>query len=239
MRHIPPGPELELDDSTELPRRRSPRFADPGLSGRLTRSTETEVIDLSVAGIGLESFEPIAPREKVTVRLEDFGPPIHLEAHSCWNRLTRLNPSRKGDSQAVYRLGLRFDDPENAVDEKLEALLRERGDDVDPTRKPPRFRMPVGSRARVQTQSGFEVRTLSLSGMLVETRRLETPGDQVDLHLDLPDGDLPIRARVVDSWRETLGPKVSLAVAFDRIPSEARERLDSFIEGRLAETATP
>jgi hypothetical protein len=232
MRPEPPEPDLELDEADVVPpRRRHPRYSDPGLGGRMSLRARARIVDLSTAGIGLESLVPLPLDRDCLVRLADDREGLAVPGRSRWQKVARVARSPKGDSHVVYRSGVQFKSGSSRESRLYDFIDRNAGR-PNGTRTPPRYELRDDQPASIEAVFPFEVRTLSRSGMRIRLDRFESPGPFVDLVLEMPEGDLPIRGRIVNSqqsWGER--PKLELGIEFARLSEQQTRALESFLAG--------
>lgn len=229
-------PELDLGDPASVDcQRRHPRLVDPQLSGRVQRRHPADLVDVSGGGLKLETEEPVRRDCRYHVDLDESAPMLTFEAEPVWNRLVRTEGDGAADVRPVYAAGFKF--PEALDSEHRRALgqfVKERAERALPERQPPRYAMPEGTQAELLCESEFRVRSLSLSGMLLEADSLpEGQGALLELRLDLPEEDLHLRGRVVNRRDEPRGP-ARAGVEFSSMTYAQRDTLDRFLAARLS-----
>lgn len=238
MHAAPKDPRHERGDSTEIPTRRHPRYAPRGLRGRMAFATQAKVVDLSLGGIGLETLDRLALRHVYSIDLDDDvrGERLHLEGQAVWHQVSSLVRTDDGQAIPIYRSGLAFRDDVTAA-EKLRSYLETNAISARGDREPPRYHIRNRAPLMLATECPFDIHTISLAGMLVDVELLPAPGSSVDLMVDLPGGELEVRARVVGVFhppREQPEIRTKLALRFEDLPPPLAARLREYLSRQIA-----
>ena len=154
----------------ELQRRRHRRHEVRNLRGSLLFRLDIKVLNLSVAGLAVESTQQLKQGRVYSFRLGEGDASIALDATVCWCRLIGTRRGESGEGETVYQAGLSF---EGTLTEKANRLVEIMKDHVVlalQKRVIGRFRAKAGSPAELSSRVDFEVTKLSLSGMLLKAR---------------------------------------------------------------------
>ncbi|HVS14044.1 MAG TPA: PilZ domain-containing protein [Thermoanaerobaculia bacterium] len=220
--------------------RRHPRLSRPGVKGRLPLMTTARLIDLSLGGAGVLTEAPLSAARSYLLVFDDGNERFEREARVVWNR-----PAVVGDeARRSYRVGVAFEDGSiDAIAELLEFINRHEGaDETGPfapaaedwtaTRTATRYQLRDVQSLRILADHAYDIRNLSLSGMLIETRVPLRPEMRVALVLELPDGEVRTVARVV-----TVTPRSAdraapyrAGVEFVELDDADRDRLEAFLQ---------
>ena len=102
-------------------------------------------------------------------------------------------------------------------------------------REATRYQLERVEELRLETDYEFLVRTLSLSGMLIETDLPLELHSRIELVLELPEGDLRGHGRVVSTERTFGGDRHrhAIAVEFLELPADDRELLERYLQKLL------
>jgi hypothetical protein len=224
-----------LEESIELPMPRAPRLRNPKLTGVLPYRSAARLVDLSVAGVGIETFRLLPLHHHCRVELADHpNVRLRLEGTLRWKRLQSLEPNASGETAPLYRCGLSLDQEENDRIQ-IQSYLNDFAGEPNGSRKPPRFFLKQREAIQVMTPCPFEVRSISSSGALLDIDLSPDLGAKIDLLMDLPDGPSHVAAEVVDVLRRpnSEGTKTQLAVRFlDHEPGD-RGSVKKFVESAL------
>ncbi|HUP21467.1 MAG TPA: PilZ domain-containing protein [Thermoanaerobaculia bacterium] len=245
---LDPLPVLE-EEAPGSDRRRHRRVASPGLSGRLPTTCSARLCDVSLSGVGFESEGRLAPARNYRLRLSTGeGEVLDRHGRLVWSHLYATKRSGDGEVRPIYRAGLLFEDRSvGATGELFEFIQRHADEETGAGEHPlpedrfgiereaTRYQLERIEELQLETDYEFLVRTLSLSGMLFETELPLEKGAQVDLVLELPEGELRGRGRVVSSERSLEGERHrhAIAVEFLELDPNDRDRLERYLQRRL------
>lgn len=224
-----------LNESIELDLPRGPRLDNPRLMGVLPYRTEARLVDMSVTGVGLETFRLLPIKHRYRIEVGGERPDLRLEGQLMWNKLQALQRNPKGETAPLYRCGLQF---ESSSDQsrRVQRFLNSRAGQPNGGRKPPRFFLRGDRDAMMITPCPFEVRSISESGALLEIDLLPDPGSRVDLLMDLPSGPSYLAAEVIEILRTPTEDKTrtQLAVRFIDAEASSRDKIRALIERTLS-----
>jgi len=156
---------LKMDDN-----RRHRRYAVEGVYGNVLYTSDIEVLNISVDGAAIETKRRLELNREYNFRIrhkEDF---LNLRGRIVWAVL--LSRVKEGSDAIVpvYRAGVKFTD---TLSEKADALLSFIEENnirrVDSRLGGIRFAIAHSGNVKVDLPRRYEVKKLSLSGMLVET----------------------------------------------------------------------
>ena len=227
----PPLPDF-LEESIELPMPRAPRLRNPQLRGVLPYRSQARLVDLSVSGIGIETFRLLPLRHHCRVELAEHpNVSLRLEGQLRWKKLQALESNPRGETAPLYRCGLSLDREGNDR-KKILSYISDFADKPHGVRQPPRFLLRQPEAVDVMTPCPFDVHSISSSGALLDIDLSPELGSRVELLMDLPDGPSHLRAEVVDLIRRRDGDraKTQLAVRFLDHDTSDRASLMAFVE---------
>jgi c-di-GMP-binding flagellar brake protein YcgR len=257
MKNAPrPGPLSDPDDGlASSDRRRHRRVASPGLTGRLPTTCRARLRDVSLSGVGFESEGRVAPARNYRLRLSSAeGEELDRQGRLVWSHLYTTRRDADGEVHPVFRAGLLFDDRSVGATSELYDFIRRHagngdgnGDETAPPdaaleedrfsteRNATRYHLERIEELQLDTDYEFLVRTLSLSGMLIETEHPLPKRTCVELVLEMPEGELRGRGRVVSTERTLEGDRHrhAIAVEFLELDPADRERLERYLQRLL------
>lgn len=171
-------------------RRHFKRYRVDGVQGRCRTARDLVVRDISLTGLAVETRAPLRIGETYSLTMGGRLDAIEIPAEVRWCRLVDVR-SAGGRSENVYHAGLDFSD---ALDEKAQELLSFiQGHvvvDVDENLSG-NLRLD-GTPVEVSGVLGFHVRSVSFSGMLIETEAPRIPPKDSLLTVELTDERLPL-----------------------------------------------
>lgn len=208
-------------------RRQYKRIPLRGDEIRVEMMTETsaQLTDLGKLGIGLKAPKRLRPGSPCTVTIGNGGSPVILEGTSVWERFAGWVANPRGQADAFFFAGIRFDD------ERHDLMTRVCGEDCDGERA---VRMNASDMTvRLSYAEVLTVVTLSYGGLFAESLNPLEPGTERILRIFLPDNPEPIKCmargtscRPVKSESEK---KYHIGLEFIAIDDAQAGRLKGFI----------
>ena len=194
VRYLHPIPNM--DEKSE--RRSHPRRQVAGVGGLLRVKTEAEVLNLSLTGAAVATASRLAMGELYRVVL--LQGPRRLELGATVARST-LRPSRPGGTppQPVYEMGLQFLEVLAERGQEVATFLAEHAEPGLGGRLCERFLPPPGTSAEIEREEAFDLRSISPSGLAVETAADLEPDREValDVRMEGPGLGFSVAGRVV------------------------------------------
>jgi hypothetical protein len=174
----------DMDERTE--RRSQPRRPVTGVGGLLRVKTEAEVLNLSLTGAAVATASRLPMGE--TYRLHLRQGPRRLELAATVARST-LRAKRTGTApRPVYEMGLQFLEVLGDRGQEVARFLAEQAKPEMGGRICDRFLPPPGTRAEIEYESEFDLRSISPAGLAIETGVEVDPGQEVALEVRLGKG---------------------------------------------------
>lgn len=115
-----------MSTSTEIrapERRERPRHRLQEVRGNLQFSRTCQVLNLSGAGMAIETCAALAPGRRYAFTIQHEGRPIALAGTVAWCRLQGTRRTDAGESSPSYLAGIELSDA--ADRERLDRLIRE------------------------------------------------------------------------------------------------------------------
>lgn len=217
-------------------RRRSPRYEVHDLHGSLLFRLEVNVLNLSLAGVAVETTRQLKPGKLYTIRIGGDSGAMDLDGTVKWCHLMKTRRGENGEPVTVYNAGLSFDDTLNQKSQKLIEFMQDHVVLALEKRVVGRFRVRAGAPIAVSTRYEFEVLKLSMTGMLVRTALMAERESAFEMDLKLGEAVLEVAGRV--AYSEKVGgtdesPDVNLGVEFLDLDDRRRQLLKEFIAHEL------
>lgn len=170
----------------ENPDRRSqPRRQVAGVGGLLRVRTEAEVLNLSLTGAAVATEGRLGMGECYRVLFREGPRRLELRA-----KVARSTLKAGGGKVPVYETGLEFLEVLAERGQEVARFLYEHAEPQIGGRMCDRFLPPPGTRAEVEREVAFELRSISPSGLAVETALDLAPGREVGLDVRMGDPEV-------------------------------------------------
>lgn len=212
-------------------KRRHKRFQVSGLEGDILHLVDTNVININMRGIGIETLQQIDLNRECVIKVQYKDITIDLKGKIIWMLPVKKENKETGEYINLYRAGIRFLDLCN--NEKTDTILST----IDKNSSTNERRI-AGVRLRVSNPSifkfyfpsRFSVKNISCSGMLAETEILIDANSCYEMSLSLHDRILNLTGRVVYSKNGlSTNSRYSIGIEFINIKDDEKIILDEYI----------
>ncbi len=198
---------------------------------------EVKVIDISIDGVSFESTKLLNLGSSCALRLTDTRNSISLKGIVVWASLTKTREGQGGEVIPVYNVGMKFTgiSPEKRV-EILNFIMGNKKSYVyveGGTRLNLRFNINDPAGAIINLPDSYDVKTISLRGMLIESISDLEIESRIPMELALQEDDaIRFLGRVASSqMTEGInGKHFDIGIEFLDLRSEDREKLVTFIQ---------
>jgi hypothetical protein len=218
-------------------RRRAPRYPVQDVRGKLLLTTSATIINMSLTGMAVESAANLRVGRSYTLALthgQDTGPA--LTGVVVWCHLKATRPNSSGESSAVFEAGIQFVGMLSEKANELVAFLRTTAILTMQDRLTGRFYVDPNESIDLKAECAFTVKTLSASGMLIETDISPAPGSTFELRLELDRAEILARvsvASVRDVGEQEKRRISAVGVEFVAMSAADRAVLDHFIARQI------
>ena len=218
--------------------RRHPRYrlGSRELNGQMTFASEVSILDVGMGGVSLTADKRLNIGGRYTLKLEANGKVISLSCEVAWARLSATKRVAGGDTVPLYTAGMKFVglSSDNAADlqQLLHVVSREQLPRDEDRRKHPRVPAEPPGLALLNFPARYQVRTISLSGMLIESADAVEGESRIPMALSLPDGRrIEFLGRVVSCRPNDDGGTEGhhIGIEFVDLTDASREALGTFI----------
>ena len=226
-------------DSETPERRRSRRYQVPEVHGSLVLSMDAQVLDISFSGMAFETNTRLIPHRTYSFKVGHAASSISLAGTVVWCFLKGTQRAASGEVVPVYRAGIEFDKVLSEKSHELLQFLQAKAVITLETRLFGRFRMEHSQPINLSSEADFQVKTISLSGMLIEADLDAEPEAIYQLTLDLPHGEVQLQARAayVKRLDSVDTERVEIGLEFLDLDAEKHSALEQFIARELATSA--
>ena len=179
--------------------RRNPRFDVEDVPGMMAFTVNAKVLNISRSGVALESDFQLVIGRKYVAKIGYKGGSVLTAGTVKRCALKRTRETETGEVAPVYEAGMEFDD---VLSEKLSELMPivARSASLQlKSRLFGRFSPSRDETVTLKSHIDFEVRRLSLSGLLVETDAAPEPDSVINLELEIDGKRVACRGRIADS----------------------------------------
>jgi hypothetical protein len=177
--------------------RKHKRYIVDGIQGNVLYPADLEVLNLSIDGAAIETTKWLDLNREYTLKIKYKDVVLNLRGRVVWAILTSKKKRGSDKVIPVYRAGVRFTDTLsekttmliNFIEENKIRTLEKRLVGV-------RFKIANTQNVQIDYPYKYEVKKMSLSGMLVETEYVLDINSNYDMELFLNENVLNILGRV-------------------------------------------
>ncbi len=224
-------------------RRRSPRYPVEDVNGVLVFVIDARILNMSVSGMAVETATNLRVGRSYTIKLtRDAAASVQLSGSVMWCHLRGVRTNDAGQRVPVYEAGIEFGGVLSETAGELLRFLRDTAVIPLGSRVFGRFRLELGQPVNLATDYEFMVKTISASGMLIETVLSPRLDSVFDMEVHVDGASFRARGRVAyvrelaDSERRGVW---QVGVEFAGMTQRDRALLEEFIEDKLQPTTLP
>src|SRR5688572_19402651 len=205
-------------------RRREARFDVESGHGTMLSTSPVDIINVSLGGIAFRTETRLQVGEEYTVTLDVAGKSVAMRGVVSWSVLGGIE-TRGGETVPVYSVGMKF---QGAFTEAGDDLLAEATSPIAIEQRLAGVRFHLDGQASIAHPLRYQVRIISMHGMLIEIDHPMKVDEVLPLEISLED-EAPIRCHGrVASCQERLQqhPKhYDVGFEFKQMPDEDNARL--------------
>lgn len=217
-------------------RRQHDRFSADDVRGNFSYSVEASVLNISLGGLAVRTQSQLSIGRKYRFQLGGFSESVALSGSVRWCRMSGTERQESGDILPVYDAGIAFDE---VLTEKAEELLTfmEKNIVLSPKRRIlGRLKIESVDQVILESESEFQVREISISGMMIEADVALKPDTALELEMRLSRWKFVSAGRIIymaeiDLRDETL--RYRMGVEFTGLSPKQKEKLERFIRTEL------
>jgi hypothetical protein len=203
----------------------------------MTFATEVSVIDIGMGGVSLTADKRLNIGGKYQLKLEGDDRVVSVTCEVAWSRMSGTRKSADGEAVPVYTAGMKFVgiSPESAAEllKVVESVVHDTPLPEHERRAHTRFPPKPPGIALLDLPAGYSVKTISLSGMLIESAEALAPENRIPMVMSLHDGaNIDFVGRVVSCVPTpgVSGCRYDVAIEFMNLTDIARKALATFIQ---------
>jgi hypothetical protein len=223
-------------------RRRHPRFDVDNVHGRLRSDPNAVVLNMSADGLAIETGSWLEVGRTYGVRVQSGDDAMEIDGRVVWCRLAAFR-----DGRPRYQAGLYFGNALSQAGHRVVSFAEGHGVSGG-TRLFGRWEPSDRSTAELRSESRFQVRRLSRSGMLIHTETPPALGSRLSFELDFGEekggeGDYSAAALVRNVVESESGPAGGFLVGVQFVDLDRHhvQRLEAFLDrcARAVQSADP
>lgn len=219
-------------------RRKHRRFLIEGMdiTCKMLFATEASLLDISLGGASISVDKRLEMGSEYSLEIESNNDTIiSLKGVVVWEQLADSFKNEKGESSPVYIAGIRFN---NVFTGKGEELIEFIQDSLESSTQKTRIQgvriKLVGGKTVLDFHRSYEIKKLSMNGMLIESDHPMEESRNLRMELAIPEEKLPIKVigRVTScvKLQVAAGQRYEIGIEFLSTRDKDGERLEEFIK---------
>lgn len=221
-----------METNKKLENRRSRRYEVKGIRGNILYTHDIEVLNISIDGMAVETKKRLDMNRTYTFKFYQKNSVINLRGKVVWSILVSKEDD-KGLIVPVYRAGIRFLDTYTEEAMAIAEFIEEhKVKTVEKRLGGIRFKIKKTDNIKIEYPESYEVKKLSLNGMLVETNTLFKKDSYHELELEIDGEILIIKSRVAYSEKilDEKIPRFNIGFEFVEMSDKDKAVLKNFIK---------
>jgi c-di-GMP-binding flagellar brake protein YcgR len=213
-------------------KRRHKRYIVDGVRGNVLYPSDMEILNISLDGAAIETTKRLDLNREYTLKIKYEDTILDLRGRVVWAMLTSKEKRGSKEIIPVYRAGVRFTD---IVYEKANILLNfikeNKVRTLERRLAGARFKIANPENVKIDYPYKYEVKKISLSGMLAEFENQLDLNVQYNIELVLNENVLNILGRVVNytEIKSESGIKYDVGIEFMKMSDDDRKLLKHFL----------
>jgi curved DNA-binding protein CbpA len=235
----------ESEQTDEVQRkRRYVRFQvnDAGVNGEICFAEEVNLVDISMSGIALKVDRRLKLGREYLLSLHAKDKVISVQAEVVRSILSESKTDPAGNIVPLYFVGMEFKNMSHQEREalaefinshKIDEVKIDTGRILSGTRLHARFHMDLPDKNVLELKTSYDVKVLSLCGMLIESQQAVSLNDTVQMKIYLTETEsISFLGRTVACRALEITPeRYEIAIEFMEMSEEDREKLKTFLDG--------
>lgn len=234
--------EIEQKDEIQGSSRHA-RFQAPGdgVSGEMVISEEVKIVNISIGGIALNVHRKLTVGKEYVLNLYANNEAISVSAEMTRFHLSGWKTNAKGNNVPLYLVGMAFKNvspkrgkeiAEFIYNHEIDGVKIDTGSRLSGTRLFARVRIDSSDKHRLNLQTRYRVKVLSMGGMLIESEESANLNNMVHMKIYLPeDRSISSLGRIVSCRTMGVAPEhYDMGIEFIEMSEEDREKLKTFLQ---------
>ena len=214
-------------------RRRHKRYTVDGVHGNVLYPSDLEILNMSIDGAAIETAKRLDINREYTFKIKHKGSVVSFRGRVIWSLLTNKELRDQNKIVPVYRAGIRFTDTLNEKGTQLMNFIENNKITTLERRVVGvRFKIDAPHQIKVDYPYKYEVKMMSLSGMLVETGYPLKINSRYHIEIFLEDSVVELEGRVAycEELKAGNDAQFNIGIEFVQMSDDKRELIKKFLK---------
>lgn len=213
--------------------RKYKRYDVERIHGNVLNATDLDILNISIDGAAIETPKRLELNMEYTFKIKSQNDSLNIKGRVVWANLISKEEKDSNRVIPVYRVGIKFTETLNEKGTRLQNFIEEnRTKPLEHRLGGGRFKIAKTENFQLDYPYEYEVKKISMSGMLIETQYSLDPGSSHYVELFICNERLNIEGRIVSCERKDSqkGARYNIGMEFINVPEEDGEILKDFLE---------
>lgn len=197
-------------------KRKYKRYEVDSVHGRMLYSSDINILNISMDGAAIATTQRLALDREYSLKLKFENSILTLRGKVVWSVLSHSKTLKNGEVVPVYRAGIRFTNTLNeAATQLIRYIEKNKANPLEQRILGVRFKVTESKGSAIDLACEYQIKKISLSGMLIETNALLPEDSQHDMEIALDNSVVTVRGRIANQTEVTSGNAVMYDVGIE------------------------
>ncbi len=209
------------------------RYEVDSVHGKMAYLSDINILNISMDGAAIATTQRLSLDREYALKLNYESSSLTLRGKIVWSVLSHSKTLKNGEVVPVYKAGVKFT---NVLTDKATELInyieKSRTSDMEKRILGVRFKVRQPDNAMITMPSEYDIKKLSLAGMLITSDTLHEIESEHEMEIYLDGTCITVVGRIAN-LAEVKGEgaeKYDIGVEFIKIPEEELKILTSYID---------
>ncbi|MCX5718831.1 MAG: PilZ domain-containing protein [Nitrospirae bacterium] len=214
-------------------KRRNRRYFVNGVKGNVLYPSDLHIINISIDGAAIETKKRLELNREYSFKVKYKDSFLHLKGLVVWSILSQTEKRHSGEIMPIYKAGIKFT---NILNERATMLLKFIEENRIKTYEKRfggiRVKIASSKDVKIELPCKYEVKKISLSGMLIETESPFEINVQYEMEFSVNDHRVNVIGKVSNCAKIVSEDvdKYDIGIEFIEMSDKDKEILKSFLD---------
>lgn len=213
--------------------RRYKRYKVGSIHGNILYSADFNIVNISLDGAAIETTKRLNIDREYTLKIKSKANILDLRGLVAWSILSHTETKKSGEVVPVYKAGVRFTNVQGGRSGDLLKFIDEnKSKTIEKRMLGVRFKVKKADDTIIDHSDEYDIKRISLSGMLIETESLFEVDSHHEMKIYLDQRGLLVVGCVVNCVEYTIDniDKYEIGIKFIKMSNEDRSFLKHFLD---------
>ena len=214
-------------------KRKYKRYEVDSVHGRMLCSSDINILNISMDGAAIATTQRLTLDREYSLKLKFEDNNLTLRGRVVWSVLSHSKTLKNGEVVPVYRAGIRFTNTLNdAATQLIRYIEKNKANPLEQRVLGVRFKLNESHGAEIDLACEYQIKKVSLSGMLIETNALLPEEAQHYMEIMLDSSVVTVRGRIANQTKIGAGNAVmyEVGIEFVDMSESDQENLKTYLK---------